>query len=97
MTDYSAQLGTERIPNLLIKMSAPAMVGLLVQAMYNLTDTIFVGRGVGSLAIAGITISFPVQILVMAIAQTFGIGCSSIVSYTCSCKLLVGFTSSGIW
>jgi len=80
MTDYSAQLGTERIPNLLIKMSAPAMVGLLVQAMYNLTDTIFVGRGVGSLAIAGITISFPVQILVMAIAQTFGIGCSSIVS-----------------
>jgi putative MATE family efflux protein len=61
-------------------MSAPAMVGLVVQAFYNLTDTFFVGRGVGSLAIAGITISFPVQILVMAIAQTFGIGAGSIVS-----------------
>lgn len=61
-------------------MSAPAMVGLTVQALYNLTDTIFVGRGVGSLAIAGIAISFPVQILIMAIAQTFGIGAASIVS-----------------
>lgn len=80
MIDHSAKLGTETIPRLLVAMSAPAMVGLLVQAFYNLTDTIFVGRGVGSLAIAGIAIAFPVQILVMAIAQTFGIGCASIVS-----------------
>ena len=80
MIDHSTKLGTEKIPRLLLAMSAPAMVGLLVQAFYNLTDTIFVGRGVGSLAIAGIAIAFPVQILVMAIAQTFGIGCASIVS-----------------
>ena len=80
MTDHSSQLGTAPIRSLLIKMSAPAMVGLMVQAMYNLTDTIFVGQGVGSLGIAGIAISFPIQILVMAIAQMFGIGCSSIVS-----------------
>ncbi|MFC2078509.1 MATE family efflux transporter [Candidatus Bipolaricaulota bacterium] len=80
MADYSSQLGTAPIRSLLIKMSAPAMVGLMVQAMYNLTDTIFVGRGVGSLGIAGIAISFPIQILVMAFANLFGIGCSSIVS-----------------
>jgi len=61
-------------------MSAPAMVGLLVQSVYSLTDTIFVGRGVGSLGIAGIAISFPIQILVMALAQLWGIGFSSIVS-----------------
>jgi len=79
-SDSGGQLGTERIAPLLAKMSAPAMVGLIVQAFYNLTDTIFVGRGVGSLGIAGIAISFPVQILVMAIAQTFGIGAASIVS-----------------
>jgi len=78
--DHSTQLGTERIGRLLVRMSAPAMVGLVVQALYNLTDTIFVGRGVGSLAIAGIAVSFPVQILVMAVAQTFGIGAASIVS-----------------
>lgn len=80
MTDHSSQLGTAPIRSLLIKMSAPAMVGLMVQAMYNLTDTIFVGHGVGSLGIAGIAISFPIQILVMALAQLFGIGFSSIVS-----------------
>ncbi|MCK5246629.1 MATE family efflux transporter, partial [Candidatus Bipolaricaulota bacterium] len=80
MTDHSSQLGTAPIRSLLIKMSAPAMVGLMVQAMYNLTDTIFVGRGVGSLAIAGIAISFPIQITVIALAQLFGIGFSSIVS-----------------
>jgi putative MATE family efflux protein len=80
MTDHSSQLGTAPIRSLLIKMSAPAMVGLMVQATYNLTDTIFVGHWVGSLGIAGIAISFPIQIMVMAIAQLFGIGCSSIVS-----------------
>ncbi|MBE0634586.1 MATE family efflux transporter [Candidatus Bipolaricaulota bacterium] len=80
MTDHSAQLGTAPIRSLLIKMSAPAMVGLMVQSLYNLTDTFFVGQGVGSLGIAGIVISFPIQILVMALAQMFGIGCSSIVS-----------------
>jgi len=78
--DHSSRLGTEPIGRLLVRMSAPAMVGMIVQALYNLTDTIFVGRGVGSLAIAGIAISFPVQILVMAVAQTFGIGVASIVS-----------------
>jgi putative MATE family efflux protein len=52
----------------------------MVQALYNLTDTIFIGRGVGTLGIAGIVISFPVQLLVMAIAQTLGIGSASIVS-----------------
>jgi len=80
MADHSSQLGTAPIRTLLLRMSAPAMVGLLVQSVYNLTDTIFVGRGVGSLGIAGIAISFPIQILVMALAQLWGIGFSSIVS-----------------
>jgi len=80
MTDHSSQLGTAPIRSLLIKMSAPAMVGLMVQATYNLTDTVFVGQGIGSIGIAGIAISFPIQIMVMAIAQLFGIGCASIVS-----------------
>jgi len=82
----SERLGEEPIGRLLVRMSAPAAVGLLVQALYNLTDTIFVGRGVGTLAIAGIAISFPVQLLVMAIAQTLGIGTASIVSRALGAK-----------
>ena len=80
MNDHGSRLGSEPIGSLLMRMSAPAMVGMLVQAFYNLTDTIFVGRGVGPLGIAGIVIAFPIQILVMAFAQVIGIGGASIVS-----------------
>ena len=80
MSDHSKRLGEERIAPLLARMSIPAMTGLLVQAVYNLTDAFFVGRGVGSTALAGITIALPVQLIVIAVAQTFGIGGSSIIS-----------------
>ena len=73
-------LARERIGKALFKLSAPAMVGMLVMALYNLVDTIFVGRGVGVLGIAGIAIVFPIQMIVMAIAQTVGVGGSSMIS-----------------
>jgi len=53
---------------------------MLANALYNLVDTIFVGRGVGSLAIGALAIAFPLQILIVAIAQTIGIGAGSAVS-----------------
>ncbi|WP_135604542.1 MATE family efflux transporter [Methanococcoides sp. NM1] len=83
MHKNDAMLGNESIGNLIVKLSAPAIVGLLVQALYNLVDTIFVGRGLGEqsmLGIAGISVAFPVQILMMAIALGVGIGGSSIIS-----------------
>ncbi|MCG2716035.1 MAG: MATE family efflux transporter [Candidatus Marinimicrobia bacterium] len=73
-------LADERVGRLLDKLSTPAMVAMFVMALYNLVDTIFVGRGIGSLAIAGITIVFPIQMLVMAIAMMLGIGGASIIS-----------------
>lgn len=80
MNEHSKMLGSEKISKLLLKLSAPAIVGMMVQALYNLVDTIFVGRGVGTMAIAGLTIAFPIQMIVMAIAQTIGIGGASIIS-----------------
>ena len=80
MNEHSELLAKEKIGKLLFKLSAPAMVGMLVQAMYNIVDTIFVGRAVGFMGIAGLTIVFPIQILVMAFAQTIGIGGASIIS-----------------
>jgi len=56
------------------------MVGMFVMALYNVVDTIYIGRGVGPLAIAGITIVFPIQMVVMAIAMMLGIGGASIIS-----------------
>jgi len=80
MNNHSKNLGTEKISSLLLKMSAPAIVGMMVQALYNLVDTIFVGRGVGTMGIAGLTIAFPIQMISMAVAQTIGIGGASIIS-----------------
>jgi putative MATE family efflux protein len=78
--DHSKQLGEEKITRLLIKFSVPAVVGMLVNALYNIVDRIFVGRGVGDLAIAGITISFPVILITMAFAMLIGMGATSLIS-----------------
>jgi len=73
-------LGTERIGRLLVRMSAPAAVAMLVTALYNVVDTIFIARGVGTDAIGGLTVAFPFQILVMAFAMMIGMGAASVVS-----------------
>jgi len=80
MHERETQLAEAPIKKLLWKLSAPAMVGMLVMALYNLVDTIFVGRAVGILGIAGIAIVFPINMLVMAIEQTIGIGGASFIS-----------------
>ncbi|HCK99735.1 MAG TPA: MATE family efflux transporter [Candidatus Marinimicrobia bacterium] len=79
-------LADERIGRLLIKLSTPAMVAMFVMALYNIVDTIYIGRGVGPLAIAGITIVFPIQMIVMAIAMMLGIGSASIISRALGAK-----------
>jgi putative MATE family efflux protein len=76
----TAFLGSEALFPLLLKMGIPAAVAMLVNALYNIVDTIFVGRGVGPLAIAALTIVFPIQMIVSALAQGLGVGAASIVS-----------------
>ena len=76
----SKQLAEEKIGKLLLSFSVPAIVGMLVNALYNIVDRIFVGRGVGRLAIAGITISFPVMIILMAFTMLVGLGATALIS-----------------
>ncbi len=78
--DRSKQLAEEKIGKLLLSFSVPAIVGMLVNALYNIVDRIFVGRGVGRLAIAGITISFPVMIILMAFTMLVGLGATALIS-----------------
>lgn len=80
MNERSKMLGSENVASLILKLSVPATIGMLVQALYNVVDAIFVGRGVGTLGLAGISIVFPIQIFVMAVAQMIGIGAGSVVS-----------------
>ncbi|MFZ2781930.1 MAG: MATE family efflux transporter [Rectinemataceae bacterium] len=73
-------LERERIFPLLIKIGLPAAVGMTVNALYNVVDTIFVGQSVGPLAIAALSIVFPIQMIVSALAQAIGVGTASIIS-----------------
>lgn len=78
--DSSIQLGEMKISKLLIKFSLPAIVGMLVNALYNVVDRIYIGNGVGYLGIAGITIAFPVMLVMMAFSMLIGVGANSLVS-----------------
>ena len=73
-------MGTEPMWSLLRRLSLPAMIGMMVNALYNFVDTIFVGQGVGAIAIGALSIAFPIQMLISAFAQMFGMGSASIIS-----------------
>jgi len=80
MRNHSQALASEPIKTLLWKLSLPAMAGMFVMALYNIVDTIFIGRAVGALGIAGISIVFPVQMIMMGIGQMVGMGAASLIS-----------------
>ncbi|WP_315120110.1 MATE family efflux transporter [uncultured Clostridium sp.] len=78
--DRSKQLGEESIGKLLLKFSIPAIIGMIVNALYNMVDRIFIGRGVGALAISGLAVGFPLSIINMAFGMLVGIGSSTMIS-----------------
>jgi len=78
--DRSKLLGEEKVGKLLLKFSIPAIVGMLVNAFYNIVDRIFIGNGVGKLGIAGITIGFPIMIILMAFGMLIGLGANALIS-----------------
>ncbi|MBP1639098.1 MAG: family efflux transporter [Bacteroidetes bacterium] len=74
------QLGTERIRKLLIEYSVPAIVAMSVSSLYNIIDSIFIGQGVGPMAIAGLAITFPFMNLGAAFGSLVGAGASTMMS-----------------
>lgn len=76
----SEQMAVETIPKLLLKFSLPAIIGMLVSSLYNIVDSIFVGRGVGGLALAGVTVSIPIITIFMACIMLVGMGATSLIS-----------------
>ncbi|MGY0373134.1 MATE family efflux transporter [Clostridium sp. JNZ J1-5] len=72
--DRSKELGQEKIGKLLIKFFVPAIIGTLVNALYNIVDRIYIGRGVGSLALAGLSITFPIMVMTSGFGMLMGMG-----------------------
>ena len=79
-SDRSAQLGQGSIPRLLLRFSMPAIVGMMAQALYNLIDRVFVGRAMGDDGIAGITVAFPLMLIVLAFGMLIGFGATALIS-----------------
>jgi len=77
--DLSA-LATRPIGRLLWEYSLPAVVGMVVMSLYNVIDRIFIGRGVGAEAIAGLAVTFPVMNVSSAIGVLIGAGAAARVS-----------------
>lgn len=75
-----SQLGNEPIGKLLWQYSLPAIVGIVVMQLYNIVDRIFIGQGVGSDAIAGLAITFPVMNLSAAVGTLIGAGAAARIS-----------------
>jgi putative MATE family efflux protein len=84
--DNSEKLGSQNISRLLIKLSLPSILGMLAITLYNLADTIFVGRGVGTLGIAGVSVSLPFLMTVTNFGLAIGIGGASIISRALGAK-----------
>lgn len=75
-------LGEEKVSKLLIKFSVPAVVGMMINAVYNIVDRIYIGnaKDLGTNGIAGITIGFPIMIILLAVGILFGVGGSTLFS-----------------
>lgn len=79
--DQSPQiLGTAPIGKLLVEYSLPAIIAMTVVSLYNVIDSIFIGHGVGAMAIAGLAITFPLMNLIIAFCTLVGVGSATISS-----------------
>lgn len=67
-------LGNVRVGLLIKRYYWPAFISVIISALYNIVDRIFIGQGVGSAALAGLSIVFPVMLIIMAFGMLFGIG-----------------------
>lgn len=82
MDNKNDLLGTESIGKLLLKYSIPAIIGMMVNALYNVVDRMFIGNipGVGPMAITGLGVTLPIMTIILAFGTLIGVGATTKVS-----------------
>lgn len=83
-------LGEAKVGKLMLKYFIPAFIGVFVNALYNIVDRIFIGQGVSAEALSGISIVFPVMLIMMGFGMLIGIGTGVYVSIKLGKKDLDG-------
>lgn len=74
------ELGNEKVGKLLVKYAVPAIIAMTASSLYNMVDSIFIGQGVGPLAISGLALTFPLMSLAAAFGSLVGVGASTLIS-----------------
>lgn len=74
------ELGTKPVGKLLMQYAIPAIIAMTASSLYNMVDSIFIGQGVGPLAISGLAITFPLMNLSAAFGAAVGVGASTFIS-----------------
>ncbi|HPQ78380.1 MAG TPA: MATE family efflux transporter, partial [Synergistales bacterium] len=86
MSGREKMLANEPVGRLIWRLSLPAMVGMFVNGLYNLVDTIYIGHGVGSMGIAGLSVAFPIQMIIGGTGLMLGVGTASLISRSLGAK-----------
>ena len=73
-------LGSERVWKLLLQYAIPSVIAMTASSLYNIIDSIFIGQGVGPLAISGLAITFPLMNLSAAFGSLVGAGAAALMS-----------------
>ena len=79
-TKQATALGTEPIRKLLIRYAVPAIIAMTAASLYNMVDSIFIGQGVGPMAITGLALTFPLMNLAAAFGSLVGVGAATLIS-----------------
>ncbi|MEJ8553005.1 MATE family efflux transporter [Tepidibacter sp. Z1-5] len=74
------RLGSENVGKLLMEFSVPAIIGMLINVLYNIVDRIFIGKGVGAIAISAVGLTLPFSTIIMAFGMLAGIGGAALIS-----------------
>ena len=73
-------LGTEKVSKLLMQYAIPSIIAMTASSLYNMVDSIFIGQGVGAMAISGIAITFPLMNITAAFGSLVGVGAATLTS-----------------
>ena len=77
--DSSQLFGSERIGRVLLKMAPPVMLAQLIQALYNIVDSLFIGR-YAETGLTALSIIYPLQLLMIALAVGAGVGINTVMA-----------------
>lgn len=80
MNNRAKFMGEENIKKVLLKLAVPGIIGMLVNAIYNIVDTLFIGMLNDTSAIGAVSVAFPLIMLIGAVGQMFGVGANSYIS-----------------